>query len=240
GDKSPVLKHVQAPPPKREPDLLPAAIRGLALIWEKNLQDESSKVRGGGSIKTMNHNLSHLYNCFVDDRNYAHIASHAAQLQPSGTEESKTNFSSATVPGQIELVIVTVSHQNVASAQPVLTPAPLASTFSSSSLSTSAPCKAGLITAMAAGAAAAVAVASAAVKTNHGSISGNSSSSSGSQWKNVISSVMDQQHLVHYQQQQQKQAQQQLQSTQQPSQSQVQVQAQSHNKPPVIYNPVQE
>ncbi|KAG0325819.1 histidine kinase osmosensor, partial [Podila horticola] len=57
GDKSPILKPVQAPPPKRELDLSPAALRGLALIRENTLQDESSKVGGGGSIKTMTLNL---------------------------------------------------------------------------------------------------------------------------------------------------------------------------------------
>jgi hypothetical protein len=42
------------PAPKRELDLSPAAMRGLALIRENTLQDESSKVGGGGSIKPMN------------------------------------------------------------------------------------------------------------------------------------------------------------------------------------------
>ncbi|KAG0285728.1 histidine kinase osmosensor [Linnemannia gamsii] len=44
--------------PKRELELSPAAMRGLALIRENTLQDESSKVGGGGSIKTMNPLLS--------------------------------------------------------------------------------------------------------------------------------------------------------------------------------------
>ncbi|KAF8938578.1 histidine kinase osmosensor [Dissophora ornata] len=51
GDKTPVQKPGAL---KRELELSPAALRGLALIRENSLQDESSKVGGGGSIKTMN------------------------------------------------------------------------------------------------------------------------------------------------------------------------------------------
>ncbi|KAF9303493.1 histidine kinase osmosensor, partial [Mortierella antarctica] len=248
GDKSPVLKPVQAPPPKRELDLSPAALRGLALIRENTLQDESSKVGGGGSIKTMTLNLptptiSTAASTTTGTKPTSHPMQHSyshlglkSHGPISGMPLSLAKSSSSS----------SLSASYVASAQPVLTPAPLASTSSSSLLSTSAPCKAGPIAAMAAGAAAAVAVASAAVNTvssaisdhihppsiyaaqNHGSVSGNSSSSSGSQWKSVISGVMDQQHLGHnQQQQQQQQGQQQQQSTQHPSQSQVQVQAQS-------------
>jgi hypothetical protein len=42
------------PVPKRELELSPAALRGLALIRETTLQDESSKVGGGGNMKSMN------------------------------------------------------------------------------------------------------------------------------------------------------------------------------------------
>ncbi|KAF9903582.1 histidine kinase osmosensor [Linnemannia zychae] len=50
---SPLQKH-QTPTTKRELELSPAAMRGLALIRETTLQDESSKVGGGGSIKPTN------------------------------------------------------------------------------------------------------------------------------------------------------------------------------------------
>ncbi|KAG0025698.1 histidine kinase osmosensor [Podila clonocystis] len=256
GDKSPILKPGQAPPPKRELDLSPAALRGLALIRENTLQDESSKVGGGGSIKSMTLNIptstssaesSSTTGMIATSHPMQHSYSHLGLRSHgpiSGVPLSLAKSSSSS----------SLSASYVASAQPVLTSAPLAST-SLPSLSTSAPCKAGPIAAMAASAAAAVAVASAAVNTmssaisdhihppsiyaaqSHGSISSISSSSSGSQWKNVISSVMDQQHLAHYQQQQQQQAQRQLPS-QHTSQSQVQVQAQAQS--PMIYHPVQE
>ncbi|KAG0363778.1 histidine kinase osmosensor, partial [Gamsiella multidivaricata] len=45
----------QKPPaPKRDLELSPAALRGLALIRENTMQDESSKVGGGGNIKSTN------------------------------------------------------------------------------------------------------------------------------------------------------------------------------------------
>ncbi|KAG0016112.1 histidine kinase osmosensor [Podila clonocystis] len=255
GDKSPILKPAQAPPPKRELDLSPAALRGLALIRENTLQDESSKVGGGGSIKTMTLNIptstssaesSSTTGMTATSHPMQHSYSHLGLRSHgpiSGVPLSLAKSSSSS----------SLSASYVASAQPVLTSTPLAST-SSPSLSTSAPCKAGPIAAMAASAAAAVAVASAAVNTmssaisdhihppsiyaaqSHGSISSNSSPSSGSQWKNVISSVMDQHHC---QQQQQQQVQQELLS-QHTSQSQVQVQDQSQSQPPRIYHPVQE
>ncbi|KAG9064863.1 histidine kinase osmosensor [Linnemannia hyalina] len=50
---SPLQKQLTSVP-KRELELSPAAMRGLALIRENTLQDESSKVGGGGSIKAMN------------------------------------------------------------------------------------------------------------------------------------------------------------------------------------------
>ncbi|KAG0092065.1 histidine kinase osmosensor [Podila epicladia] len=265
GDKSPVLKPVPAPPPKRELDLSPAALRGLALIRENTLQDESSKVGGGGSIMTVTLNPpTSTISTATSTTTGAKPTSHPMQHSYSHLGlKSHGPISGAPLSLAKSSSSSSLSASYVASAQPVLTPAPLASTSSSSSLSTSAPCKAGPIAAMAAGAAAAVAVASAAVNTvssaisdhihppsiyaaqNHGSISGNSSSSSGSQWKNVISGVMDQQHLAHYQQQrqqaqQQQQHGQQQQSTQHPSQPQVKVQAHSQSQPPMNYHPVQE
>lgn len=48
------LQKQPTPAPKRELELSPAAMRGLALIRETTLQDESSKVGGGGNIKAMN------------------------------------------------------------------------------------------------------------------------------------------------------------------------------------------
>ncbi|KAF9542527.1 histidine kinase osmosensor [Mortierella hygrophila] len=50
---SPLQKQLTSAP-KRELELSPAAMRGLALIRENTLQDESAKVGGGGSIKAMN------------------------------------------------------------------------------------------------------------------------------------------------------------------------------------------
>ncbi|KAF8943343.1 histidine kinase osmosensor [Haplosporangium gracile] len=47
------LQKQPTPAPKRDLELSPAAMRGLALIRENTLQDESSKVGGGGNIKTM-------------------------------------------------------------------------------------------------------------------------------------------------------------------------------------------
>ncbi|KAF9132592.1 histidine kinase osmosensor [Mortierella sp. 14UC] len=47
------LQKQPTPAPKRDLELSPAAMRGLALIRETTLQDESSKVGGGGSIKPM-------------------------------------------------------------------------------------------------------------------------------------------------------------------------------------------
>lgn len=47
-------KTLQKPSPKRELELSPAQQRGLDKIRETTLQDESSKVGGGGSIKSMN------------------------------------------------------------------------------------------------------------------------------------------------------------------------------------------
>lgn len=52
------LQKQPTPAPKRELELSPAAMRGLALIRENTLQDESSKVGGGGNIKAMNLVLS--------------------------------------------------------------------------------------------------------------------------------------------------------------------------------------
>ncbi|KAG0225525.1 histidine kinase osmosensor [Mortierella sp. GBA43] len=49
-DKIPAQKLL----PKRDLDLSPAALRGLQLIRETTLQDESSKVGGGGNMKSMN------------------------------------------------------------------------------------------------------------------------------------------------------------------------------------------
>ena len=54
---SPLQKQLTLAP-KRELELSPAAMRGLALIRENTLQDESSKVGGGGNIKAMNLVLS--------------------------------------------------------------------------------------------------------------------------------------------------------------------------------------
>ncbi|KAF9157010.1 histidine kinase osmosensor [Linnemannia schmuckeri] len=48
------LQKQPTPAPKRDLELSPAAMRGLALIRENTLQDESSKVGGGGNIKAMN------------------------------------------------------------------------------------------------------------------------------------------------------------------------------------------
>ncbi|KAG0204080.1 histidine kinase osmosensor [Mortierella sp. NVP41] len=47
------LQKQPTPAPKRELELSPAAMRGLALIRETTSQDESSKVGGGGNIKSM-------------------------------------------------------------------------------------------------------------------------------------------------------------------------------------------
>ncbi|KAG0365035.1 histidine kinase osmosensor [Mortierella sp. AD032] len=52
------LQKQPTPAPKRDLELSPAAMRGLALIRETTLQDESSKVGGGGNIKSMNVALS--------------------------------------------------------------------------------------------------------------------------------------------------------------------------------------
>lgn len=259
GDKSPILKPVQAPPPKRELDLSPAALRGLALIRENTLQDESSKVGGGGSINTMTLTLPTGATSAASSTTGATATSHPIQHSHShlGLKSHGTYTQGGVPVSGIQMSLAksssssSLSASYIASAQPILTSAPLASTSPSSSLSTSPSCKAGPIAAMAAGAAAAVAVASAAVNTvhsaisdhihppsiyaaqNHGSLSGNSSLSSGSQWKNVISSVMDQQHLTHCQQQQQLQAQQQFNSSQSPP-------SQSQSPPSMVYPPVQQ
>ncbi|KAF9934473.1 histidine kinase osmosensor [Linnemannia zychae] len=52
------LQKQPTPAPKRELELSPAAMRGLALIKETSMQDESSKVGGGGNIKTTNQSHS--------------------------------------------------------------------------------------------------------------------------------------------------------------------------------------
>ncbi|KAF9376431.1 histidine kinase osmosensor [Podila verticillata] len=259
GDKSPILKPVQAPSLKRELDLSPAALRGLARIRENTLQDECSKVGGGGSINTMTLNLPTSATSAASSTTGTTATSHPMQHSHShlGLKSHGTYTQGGAPVSGMQLSLAksssssSLSASYVASAQPILTSAPLASTSSLSSLSTSPSCKAGPIAAMAAGAAAAVAVASAAVSTvhsaisdhihppsiyaaqSHGSLSGNSSSTSGSQWKNVISSVMDQQHLAHYQQQQQQQALQQLQSSQSPL-------SQCQSPPPMVYHPVQQ
>ncbi|KAG0048540.1 histidine kinase osmosensor, partial [Gryganskiella cystojenkinii] len=55
GSLAPISKPVVVPvpvAPKRDLELSPAALRGLAMIRGNTLQDESAKVGGGGSVKT--------------------------------------------------------------------------------------------------------------------------------------------------------------------------------------------
>ncbi|KAG0343884.1 histidine kinase osmosensor [Podila humilis] len=187
GDKSPVLKPVAAPgPTKRDLDLSPAALRGLALIRENTLQDESSKVGGGGNIKSMTSTLPAMSAATTSPTTSSTpgsssfgMLSAAQPMQHSYSSHLGLRSHGAMSGAPLSLAksssSSSLSSSYHASAKPVLTSAPLAlasGTPSSTALASSSSCKVGPIATMAAGAAAAaVAVASAAVNTVSSAIS---------------------------------------------------------------------
>ncbi|KAG0254034.1 histidine kinase osmosensor [Mortierella polycephala] len=165
---------------KRELDLSPAAMRGLALIRENTKHDESSKVGGGGSMGSTAMNLQ-LFPTGPGTCPMHHSQSHLGLK----TRSSYTQLRSApmTLYKSISASSLSTSYHSqdgVSASSSIVTPAPTSSyPPSPSPLSTatpiSGPCSFGSsasthlpgpIVAMAAGAAAAaVAVASAAVNT---------------------------------------------------------------------------
>ncbi|KAF9425684.1 histidine kinase osmosensor [Podila epigama] len=171
-ERSPSLKPVAAPPIKRELNLTPAQLRGLALIRENTMQDESSKVGGGGNINTM----SSAYPTNSTGGSLGGIqSSQGIQYGHQGGLKSQGTYTQGGPLGGVSMSLAKSSSSSSLSAsyhgsmQPVLTSAPLTST--STMMSAGTCYKQGPMAAMAAGAAAAVAVASAAVNTVSSAIS---------------------------------------------------------------------
>ncbi|KAF9171837.1 histidine kinase osmosensor [Mortierella sp. AD010] len=176
---SPIQKPLR-PAPKRELELTPAELRGLALIRENTLQDESSKVGGGGNIKSGNLALSAMSptGSVLTSHPMQHSSSHIGHSsslplmmgQPVSTIHKATsssslyaNYKMGSTPSPI---IVTSSMAPTSSSGVVSSPIAIGASVFTTGLSTHHPPHfPGPIAAMAAGAAAAVAVASAAVNT---------------------------------------------------------------------------
>ncbi|KAF9571643.1 histidine kinase osmosensor [Mortierella alpina] len=165
GEKTPALK--------RELELSPAALRGLALIRETSLQDESSRVGGGGSMKPavsqggfsipgsqpMQYSSSH-----------SGFKSHGSQTQlrsaplSMGKSSSSTSLSASYFGQGHDHGLI--SSPLIVTSSPAFGSSPSKSALNPSlSAGGASPSLPGPIAAMAAGAAAAVAVASAAVNT---------------------------------------------------------------------------
>ncbi|KAF9277214.1 histidine kinase osmosensor [Mortierella alpina] len=164
----------KAPAPKRELELSPAALRGLALIRENTLQDESSRVGGGGSMKPavsaggfsvpgsqpMQYSSSH-----------SGFKSHGSQTQlrsaplSMGKSSSSTSLSASYFGQGHDYGMI--SSPLIVTSSPAFDGSPSNAALTlSPSASGASPSMPGPIAAMAAGAAAAaVAVASAAVNT---------------------------------------------------------------------------
>ncbi|KAF9092204.1 histidine kinase osmosensor, partial [Mortierella sp. AM989] len=175
---SPVQKS-HTPAPKREPELSAAALRGLAFFRENALQDECSKVGGGGSLKSMSLALP----IATSSAGLAYM-SHPMQHSSSHLGHGSGSPPSVGPPASM-ISRATSSSSLFASYQAGVTSRPIAVTSSAAStpltvasspvanatsafaagLSNHSTHLPGPIAAMAAGAAAAVAAASAAVNT---------------------------------------------------------------------------
>ncbi|KAF9358716.1 histidine kinase osmosensor [Mortierella sp. AD094] len=176
---SPVQKPHHQPVPKRELELSPAQLRGLALIRENTLQDESSKVGGGGNIKSMSLTLPIVSSAgsVLTSHPMQHSSSHIGHSSslplmgpPVSVIHRSTSSSSLSASYQVGLasspIIVTSSTTSTPSPTVVSSPVAIGpSAFATGLSSHHSSHFPGPIAAMAAGAAAAVAVASAAVNT---------------------------------------------------------------------------
>ncbi|KAF9981810.1 histidine kinase osmosensor [Mortierella antarctica] len=174
GDKIPALK--------RELELSPAALRGLALIRENTLQDESSRVGGGGSIKPVVSSGAFSIpgsQPMQYSNSHSGFKSHGSQTQLRGVplsmgKSSSSTSLSASYFGQGPYDHGLISSPLIVTSSPAFGSSPSNSTLtlSPSSAGGASPSMPGPIASMAAGAAAAaVAVASAAVNTMSSAIS---------------------------------------------------------------------
>ncbi|KAF8986222.1 histidine kinase osmosensor [Entomortierella lignicola] len=162
---------------KRELELSPAALRGLALIRETSMQDESSKVGGGGSAMSMSMALPTITSVAglgLLSHPMQHSNSHLGHSGgPPMSPVSMINrvSSSSSLSGSYQAAItsspIVMTSSTNSTPTPTVTSPPIANGTSAlmTGLTNHSAHFPGPIAAMAAGAAAAVAVASAAVNT---------------------------------------------------------------------------